>query len=71
MNDNRRTIGPVLSELAAIVAERPTAPFIQPGARVTIAGREFVAVAVEPYKARSGDSQLVTWRSQCATCGAA
>jgi hypothetical protein len=70
-NHSDRRTGPILAELAKIVSEAPRSPFIAPGARRIIAGREFVAVAVEPYKARNGDSQLVTWRGHCATCSAA
>jgi hypothetical protein len=46
-------------------------PFVAEGASLLANGREFVAAAVEPYTRRDGTaSQLVTWRGQCALCGA-
>jgi hypothetical protein len=62
----------IVDELDRIVATQPATPFISIGARVTIGGRTFQAIEAQPYRRTSdgAESQLITWRGTCATCGA-
>jgi hypothetical protein len=77
MIDNRKDIGPIMREFDRVLGgERlprqrdNSIPSV--GAIVTIDGRQFVALKIEPYRRKrdGAESWLVTWRGHCATCAA-